>query len=188
MEVYKPFYYNMVNYSTFNSFNSHYSFTRTNQVNLVKPTKNSPTMLKINNKLINSPRNIRTKRVAKILKLVKDIKRVAKRLKKSHKKKSRVKVKSRKISRPRTRRLKKRETLFYPISANYLMKADFNIDLNKTLIKAGRVQIASYFLSFHYFITNYTLRITESGAIYKTNGFKSRLNKLRRSIRGLNKT
>jgi hypothetical protein len=145
-------------------------------------------MLKINNKLINSPRNIRTKRVAKILKLVKDIKRAAKRLKKNHKKKFRVKVKSRKAGRQRTRRLQKKETLFYPMSANYLMKVDFQIALNKTLIQAGRVQIASYFLSFHHFITNYTLRITESGAIYKTNGFKSRLNKLRRSVRGLNKT
>lgn len=188
MEVYKPFYYNMVNYSTFNSFNNHYSFTRTNQVSLVKSTKSPTTVLKMNNKLINSPRNIRTKRVVKILKLVKDIKRAAKRLKKNHKKKLRVKSKPRKISRQRTRRLQKKETLFYPTSANYLMKVDFQIALNKRLIQAGRVQIASYFLSFHHFITNYTLRITESGAIYKTNGFKSRLNKLRRSIRGLNKT
>jgi hypothetical protein len=193
MEVYRPFYYNMMNYSNFNNLNTHSSFTKLNQFKLIKSAKKLTSINKVGKSLLNPVRSIRKRRIIKILKLAQDLKRVAKRLKRRpstrvKKSKSKKRTYVRIVRRKRVKRLKKKGNLFFPTYANYLMKVDFQIDLNKTLIQAGRVQIASYYLSFQHFITNYTLRITESGAIYKADGFKSRLTKLRRSIRGLNKT
>jgi len=68
----------------------------------------------------------------------------------------------------------------------YTTKAKLQAAMNKNLVRAGKVQVSSYFLKLNDYLNNYVLRITEKGALYKTQGFRQNFKQQHSRVKGLN--
>ena len=68
----------------------------------------------------------------------------------------------------------------------YTTKVKLQAAMNKNLIRAGKVQVSSYFLKLNDYLNNYVLRITEKGALYKTQGFRQKFKQQHSRVKGLN--
>jgi len=208
LDVYRPFYYNTLNYSTFNSLNTHESFFSSSKKKLFT-LQSDWTDNTFSKKPDVTSNGLRRKWTTLRLLIKKNLFKPTRSYKTLNPQTVRIGPQTRVAATSTSAIPKQRPNLVKPstlltqkcskttgnltrldrrsrIFKHYVVKRNLQAVMGRNLIKARKTRVFSYFLKLHDYLTHYVLRIKEKDALYNIQGFRQNFKQQYCRIKGLN--